>query len=210
MKENYHLKMKEILKNLEGVPTLLLHTCCAPCSTTAIQRLSNSFFVTVFYYNPNIFPKEEYLHRKEEQIRFLKEYPSKYPIAFLDCDYDPNSFFDIAKGHEDDVEGGTRCHLCYRLRMEKTAQVAKEHHFDYFATSLTVSPYKNSEVINQIGSELEEKYSIFYLYSDLKKEDGYKESIAASKRYQLYRQDYCGCVYSKKARDLVKKEVSSK
>lgn len=200
MKENYHKKMLEILEKLEvheNVPTLLLHTCCAPCSTTVIKRLSEYFKITVLYYNPNIEPYEEYLKRKKEQIRFLKEYHSKYPIDFLECDWENDSFRKMAEGLETMSEGGARCHKCYYLRLEKTALEAKKGNFDYFTTSLTISPYKNSQVMNQIGRVLEEKYGVKYLYSDFKKENGYLESIQNSKEYHLYRQDYCGCLFSK-------------
>lgn len=200
MKENYHKKMLEILEELKGaskVPTLLLHTCCAPCSTTVIKRLSEYFQITVFYYNPNIEPFDEYLKRKREQIRFLKEYQAKYPIAFLECDWENESFRKMAEGLETSREGGARCHKCYYLRLEKTAFEAKKGNFDFFTTSLTISPYKNSQVMNQIGSVLEEKYGVKYLYSDFKKENGYLESIQNSKEYNLYRQDYCGCLFSK-------------
>lgn len=198
---NYQNKLDEILKSLNGTPKLLLHTCCAPCSSYCIEYLSNYFDITVLYYNPNISPQEEYEKRKQEQIRFLKEYPSKNKLDIMDIDYNYNEFLDIAKGLEQEPEGGKRCHKCYRLRLEKTAIMAKENHFDYFGTTLTVSPYKNSQLLNQIGSELESKYQIAYLYSDFKKKEGYKRSIELSKQYHLYRQDYCGCIYSKKERD---------
>ena len=198
---NYQNKLDEILKDLNGTPKLLLHTCCAPCSSYCIEYLSNYFDITVLYYNPNISPQEEYEKRKQEQIRFLKEYPSKNKLDIMDIDYDYNEFLDIAEGLEQEPEGGKRCHKCYRLRLEKTAIMAKENHFDYFGTTLTVSPYKNSQLLNQIGSELESKYQIAYLYSDFKKKEGYKRSIELSKQYHLYRQDYCGCIYSKKERD---------
>jgi len=199
MKENYHIKMLEIIKGIEEagqVPKLLLHTCCAPCSTTVITRLSSIFRITVFYYNPNIEPYTEYIKRKNEQIRFLKEYNPKYPIEFLDCDWDNSSFLSIAKGYEDCPEGGVRCHKCYELRLLETAKLAKMKNFDYFTTSLTISPYKNSQIINQIGAKLEQEYHISYLFSDFKKENGYLESISNSKKYNLYRQDYCGCHFS--------------
>lgn len=199
MKENYHKKMMEMIDQItsEGkLPSLLLHTCCAPCSTTVIERLSQFFSITVFYYNPNIEPYDEYLKRKKAQIRFLKEYSKERSISFLDCDWQHEDFSKITKGLEQEREGGLRCHACYRLRLQKTAEVAKEKGFDYFTTSLTISPYKNSQIINQIGKELEHIYHISYLYSDFKKEDGYLKSIQNSKKYRLYRQDYCGCHYS--------------
>ena len=188
------------------VPTLLLHTCCAPCSTAVIARLSDFFKITIFYYNPNIEPYEEYLKRKEEQQRLLKVFPSKYPLAFLDCDYENEKFHAMAKGLEEEKERGPRCFKCYRLRLEKTALKAKENHFDYFGTSLTVSPYKNAQKLNEIGLELAKEYGVSYLVSDFKKEDGYRKSIMYSKEYQLYRQDYCGCIYSKKEREEKKHE----
>lgn len=198
---NYQKELDNLLNNLEGTPKLLLHTCCAPCSSYCIEYLSNYFDITVLYYNPNISPKEEYEKRKQEQIRFLKEFPSKNKLDILDIDYDYNDFLSIAKGLEQEKEGGRRCHKCYLLRLEKTAQIAKKHHFDYFGTTLTVSPYKNSKVLNEIGRVLQEKYNVAYLFSDFKKKEGYKRSIELSKIYHLYRQDYCGCIYSKKERD---------
>lgn len=207
-KVNYHRKMLEIISENEDkglVPTLLLHTCCAPCSSAVLLKLADHFHITVFYYNPNIEPYDEYVKRKEEQIRFLKEFHTVYPIAFLDCDYDADAFLKMSKGLESEKEGSIRCHKCYRLRLEKTAQVAKEKGFDYFGTSLTVSPYKNAEKINEIGEELAGKYALSFLYSDFKKEDGYKKSILMSKEYHLYRQDYCGCRFSKEAREKEKR-----
>lgn len=200
MKENYHKKMLSIIENeavLKHKPTLLLHTCCGPCSTTVICRLAKYFQITVFYYNPNIEPFLEYQKRKKEQIRFIREYPSESPVEFLDCDWENEKFLEMSKGLEQEKEGGRRCHKCYLLRLEKTAKVAKEFHFDYFTTSLTISPYKDSQIINQIGALLEERYQIKYLYSDFKKENGYLESILFSKEYDLYRQNYCGCLFSK-------------
>lgn len=199
MKENYHKKMLEIIQENQEkqvVPTLLLHTCCAPCSTTVIARLSSFFHITVLYYNPNIEPYDEYVKRKEEQIRFLKEYESVYPVEFMDCDWDNPSFLEMSIGLENEPEGGKRCHKCYFLRLSKTAEIAKENGFDYFTTSLTISPYKNSQVINKIGEVLQNGYGVTYLFSDFKKENGYLESIENSKKYELYRQNYCGCHFS--------------
>ncbi len=198
---NYNLEMEKRIKEIrekKEVPTLLLHTCCAPCSSAVIERLSNDFKITVFYYNPNIEPKEEYNIRKEEQIRFLKEYPAKYAISFLDCDYEHEKFLEISKGLENEKEGGARCPKCFRLRLEKTAQEAKKRGFQFFGTSLTVSPYKNAKILNEIGIELEKSNQIPFLISDFKKQDGYKKSIELSKEYHLYRQNYCGCHFSKK------------
>lgn len=208
-KINYNVLMEQIILEIEKkkvVPTLLLHTCCAPCSTAVIARLANFFKITVFYYNPNIEPYEEYLKRKEEQQRLLKIFPSKYPLSFLDCDYENEKFHEMAKGLEEEKERGPRCFKCYRLRLEKTALKAKENHFDYFGTSLTVSPYKNAQKLNEIGLGLAKEYGVSYLVSDFKKEDGYRKSIMYSKEYQLYRQDYCGCIYSKKEREEKKHE----
>ena len=207
-KKNYDKLMQEIIeKNQELgiVPTLLLHTCCAPCSSAVIERLSKYFQITVFYYNPNIEPEEEYVKRKEEQKRYLKEVNTLYSIQFLDCDYDHKEFIQLSKGLENEKEGGPRCLKCYRLRLLKTALKAQELHFDYFGTSLTVSPYKNAQVLNQIGEELQKKFNVKYLYSDFKKRNGYKRSVELSKDYHLYRQDYCGCSFSKAQREQEKK-----
>lgn len=207
-KKNYDKRMQEIIEKnqeLEIVPTLLLHTCCAPCSSAVIERLSKYFRITVFYYNPNIEPLEEYLKRKEEQKRFLSEVTTPYPINFLDCDYEHEEFIQLSKGLENEKEGGPRCLKCYRLRLLKTALKAQEFHFDYFGTSLTVSPYKNAQVLNQIGEELQKKFNVKYLYSDFKKRNGYKRSTELSKDYHLYRQDYCGCSFSKAQREQEKK-----
>ncbi len=207
-KKNYDKWMQEIIEKnqeLEIVPTLLLHTCCAPCSSAVIERLSKYFHITVFYYNPNIEPLEEYLKRKEEQKRFLSEVTMPYPINFLDCDYEHEEFIQLSKGLESEKEGGSRCLKCYRLRLLKTVLKAHELHFDYFGTSLTVSPYKNAEVLNQIGEELQKEFNVKYLYSDFKKRNGYKRSIELSKDYHLYRQDYCGCSFSKMQREQEKK-----
>jgi hypothetical protein len=204
---NYQNKLEQLVENLDYVPKLLLHSCCAPCSSRCIEFLSDYFDITVLYYNPNISPEEEYEKRKEEQIRFLKEFPSKNKLDILDVEYNYNDFLNIAKGLENVKEGGARCFKCYKLRLEKTAILAKQNNFDYFATTLTVSPYKNSKVLNEIGALLEEKYNIPYLYSDFKKKEGYKRSIELAKKYNLYRQDYCGCIYSMiERRDKVEKE----
>ena len=203
-KINYDCLMEKIIMENRAksrVPTLLLHTCCAPCSSAVIERLAKDFKITVFYYNPNIEPYEEYLKRKEEQKKFLKVFPSPNPLNFLDCDYENEEFRKLALGLEKEKEGGPRCFRCYRLRLLKTAQKAKELGFDYFTTSLSISPYKNAQKLNEIGLELEQVCGVPYLVSDFKKNDGYKKSILFSKEYNLYRQDYCGCVYSKKERD---------
>lgn len=205
-KVNYDKKMMDIINSFgEQKPSLLLHTCCAPCSTAVIERLSNYFDITVFYYNPNIEPYEEYLKRKEEQKRLLKEYKSVRPIKFLDCDYENEEFSKFANNLADNHEGGKRCMLCFHLRLKKTAHIASVNNFDYFGTSLTVSPYKNAYAINNIGLALEKKQGVKYLVSDFKKQNGYKRSIILAKEYNLYRQDYCGCKYSKIEREEYKK-----
>lgn len=205
-KVNYDKKMMDIINSFgEQRPSLLLHTCCAPCSTAVIERLSNYFDITVFYYNPNIEPYEEYLKRKEEQKRLLKEYKSVRPIKFLDCDYENEKFFKFANNLAENHEGGKRCMLCFHLRLKKTAHTASVNNFDYFGTSLTVSPYKNAYAINNIGLALEKKQGVKYLVSDFKKQNGYKRSIILAKEYNLYRQDYCGCKYSKIEREEYKK-----
>lgn len=195
-KINYQIKCEELLKDNIG-KKLLLHSCCAPCSSYVITYLAEYLNITVIYYNPNIEPLEEYLKRKEEQIKFINEVKTKYKVNFLNCDYDNDSFKKLAKGLENEKERGIRCHKCYLNRLEYTASVAKEKKYDLFTTTLSLSPYKDSIVLNNIGRLLEKKYGVKYLYSDFKKKNGYKRSIELSKEYNLYRQNYCGCVYSK-------------
>lgn len=203
-KQNYHLKMLEMIKEYCGenkVPRLLLHSCCAPCSSYCLELLSQHFAVTVFYYNPNIYPPEEYEMRVEEQDRFVKAFPAKYPISFVEGTYDTAKFYEMAKGMEQLKEGGERCFACYEMRLRESAEYAKEHGFDFFTTTLSISPLKNAEKLNEIGQKLELEYDIKYLYSDFKKQNGYKRSTEISNEYDMYRQYYCGCVYSKKQRD---------
>lgn len=195
MKRNYDLLMQEQIKKIEKGAKLLLHSCCAPCSSTCLERLKEHFQVTVLYYNPNI-DEEEYEKRKAEQIRFLKETGW---ADFLDCDHDSESFEKMAKGLEEEPERGKRCYRCYALRLEKTAQVAKENGFEYFATTLTLSPYKNADWLNEIGEELGGRYALNYLYTDFKKKGGYYRSTELSREYGLYRQDFCGCRFSKRS-----------
>lgn len=195
-------KINGLISNNE-VPSILLHSCCAPCSSYVIDYLAKYFRITILYYNPNISPWEEYNKRKNEQIRLIEEMKVQYPVTFMDCDYENDLYEKSIQGLEMEPERGKRCDICFRLRLEKTAQIAIKNHFDYFGTTLTVSPYKNSFLINSIGQQLEEEYSIPFLVSDFKKKNGYKKSIELSKEYHLYRQDYCGCKYSKKEREMV-------
>ena len=197
MKENYSVKCENILNNLDGKKKLLLHSCYGPCSSYVISYLTNYFDITILYYNPNIYPYDEYLKRKQEQIKLINEIDCSNNLDIMDCDYDNDLYEKCIIGLENEPERGNRCMVCYNLRMEKTAKMAKECNYDYFCTTLSVSPYKNSEWINKIGEKLQNKYNINWLYSDFKKKDGYKQSILLSKKYNLYRQDYCGCIYSK-------------
>ena len=197
MKENYSVKCENILNNLGSKKKLLLHSCCGPCSSYVISYLTNYFDITILYYNPNIYPYDEYLKRKQEQIKLINEIDWSNNLDIMDCDYDNDLYEKCIIGLENEPERGNRCMVCYNLRMEKTAKMAKECNYDYFCTTLSVSPYKNSEWINKIGEKLQNKYNINWLYSDFKKKDGYKQSILLSKKYNLYRQDYCGCIYSK-------------
>ena len=176
---------------------LLLHSCCGPCSSACIERLlsETDYQITIFYYNPNIYPTEEYNHRKSEQIRLITELNSQR-VSFLDCDYIPSEFDKISKGYEEEKEGGARCTRCFVLRLEKTAQTAKEQGFSAFATTLTVSPHKNAKLITEIGLNIGKELGIEYLPYDFKKKEGFKRSIALSKEYGLYRQNYCGCKFS--------------
>ncbi|MBR4027508.1 MAG: epoxyqueuosine reductase QueH [Lachnospiraceae bacterium] len=203
-KINYQQKMESIIKEYcseEKVPTLLLHSCCAPCSSYCLELLSNYFKVTVYYYNPNIYPPEEYVMRVKEQQHFIENFPAKYPISFMEGVYDTKRFYEMAKGMEHLKEGGERCFACYELRLRDTCAYAKENGFDFFTTTLSISPLKNAQKLNEIGEKLESEYGISYLYSDFKKKNGYKRSTELSKEYEMYRQDYCGCVFSKKQRE---------
>lgn len=194
---NYQRKLDEIIEGLSERKTLLLHACCAPCSSYVLEYLDNFFDITVFYYNPNISPLSEYEKRISELRRLISEMPLSHKINFIGGTYEPEKFDNIAKGLENVPEGGERCFKCYRLRMEEAAKIAAEKGFDYFTTTLSISPHKNAEMLNEIGVELEKEYNIKYLYSDFKKKNGYKRSIELSREYNLYRQNYCGCIYSK-------------
>lgn len=199
-KINYQKALDEIIENLKECSQpkrLLVHSCCAPCSSYVLEYLSDFFDITVLYYNPNIFPIEEYEHRKAEQIRLINEKKWKIPVKFMDCDYDNKSFINISKGLESEVEGGRRCEKCFSLRLEKTAEIAKKNNFDYFVTTLSVSPLKDAQLLNEIGQNFAKKYNIKYLPSDFKKREGYKRTIELSKEFGLYRQNFCGCIYSR-------------
>lgn len=199
-KINYSLKTQSIMdknKREHIMPSLLLHACCAPCSSACLEYLSGHFDITVFYFNPNISPQSEFEKRLAEEERLLSELPLEGGVKLIAGQYDYSRFLDISKGLEDCPEGGERCFRCYRLRLEETARLAKERGFDYFCTTLTISPLKNSEKLNEIGYEAAEKYGVAWLSSDFKKKEGYKRSIELSHQYNLYRQDFCGCAFSR-------------
>lgn len=179
-------------------PRLLLHSCCAPCSSYCLEYLAEHFRITVLYYNPNITDSSEYKKRVEEQKRLISELPVRFPVNFVEGEYKPSDFYNIAEGLETAPEGGERCFKCYRLRLGYAAGHAKQHGFDYFCTTLSISPVKNAAKLNEIGSELSKIYSVNWLPSDFKKRNGYKRSIELSREYGLYRQNYCGCGFSKK------------
>ena len=195
---NYDLEMERQMTSIKEGSTLLLHACCAPCSSAVLNRLANFFKITIFYYNPNITEEKEYIKRINELKKFIKEFNTKYKVEIIEGTYEPQKFMQIAKGLENEPERGNRCFKCYKMRLEETAKQASILGFDNFATTLTLSPHKNSNWINEIGALLNDEYNSNYLYSDFKKKDGYKKSIELSKEYNLYRQDYCGCVFSKK------------
>ena len=196
---NYQKELDKFIQKLEEegkTPTLLLHSCCAPCSSYVLEYLSQYFEITVFYYNPNIFPESEYTKRVLEQQRLIDDLPAKHKISFVAGHYDSERFYEMARGLEEVREGGVRCFGCYELRLRETAKLAKEAGFDYFTTTLSISPLKNAQKLNEIGMQLAAEYGVSYLPSDFKKKNGYKRSIELSKDYGLYRQDYCGCEFS--------------
>lgn len=200
MKRNYQKELDLLIEDFARkgqVPALMLHSCCAPCSSYALEYLSDYFHINVFYYNPNISSEEEYNLRLSEQRRLIRELPQKYPVTLTEGEYDPQVFYRMAKGLEKCPERGERCLRCYRLRLEECARLAKEQGADFFATTLTLSPLKSADAINEIGEELADKYGIAYLCTDFKKKNGYKRSIELSREYNLYRQNFCGCVFSK-------------
>lgn len=196
---NYQKELDKLLSQLEKeerVPSLLLHSCCAPCSSYVLEYLGQYFNITVFYYNPNIFPESEYTKRILEQQTLIGQMRVKYPVSFIAGSYDKDRFYEMAKGLEHVKEGGERCLKCYELRLRESAWIAKSGGFDYFTTTLSISPMKNAARLNEIGLRLQEEYGVNYLISDFKKKNGYKRSIELSKEYGLYRQDYCGCEFS--------------
>ena len=201
MNRNYQKELEKIIDKIteeERVPRLFLHSCCAPCSSYVLEYLSRYFSITLFFYNPNIFPEEEYGKRVEELRRMLQEMKLVHPVTLMEGTCRPQDFFDMAKGQEQVPEGGERCFRCYRLRMEEAARLAREGGYDYFTTTLSISPLKNAGKINEIGEELAKLYQVPHLPSDFKKKNGYKRSVELSAEYGLYRQNYCGCIYSKK------------
>lgn len=204
---NFSHQLSTLIDCLDHVPTLLLHACCAPCSSAVLEYLSQYFSIFLLYYNPNISPENEYQRRLAELQRLISQMPFNNPVHLIPCKYDSQAFRQIAQGQEQEPEGGARCHLCFRLRLEEAARTAQAHGLEYFTTTLTISPLKDAALINRIGNELEKKYGVKHLPADFKKKDGYKRSLALSREYELYRQDYCGCVYSKAEREQKKAEV---
>lgn len=200
---NYQKELEQFIAQLqqkEQVPTLLLHSCCAPCSSYVLEYLSAYFRITVFYYNPNIYPESEYYTRVKEQRRFIAALPTRYPVDFTEGAYIPEDFYHCTRGMEHLPEGGRRCFACYRLRLEATAKTAKEKGCSYFASTLSISPLKNAQKLNEIGEQLAREYQVLWLPNDFKKKNGYKRSTELSREYGMYRQDYCGCVYSLRER----------
>lgn len=201
MKINYQKKMEDILSSLTNKPTLLLHSCCAPCSSYVLECLRPHFHIIDFYYNPNIEPESEYIKRADELKRFLTQTDPDKTVSFIQAPYEPEKFRNRIRGLEQIPEGGARCFACYALRLEESAKKAQELHCDYFTTTLSISPYKNAEKLNQIGQQLQEKYQVKYLFSDFKKKNGYLRSIELSQQYNLYRQPYCGCIFSRQEQE---------
>lgn len=228
MKRNYQKEMEQVIRSVQGkdpAPALLLHSCCAPCSSYVLQYLSQYFQITVLYYNPNIHPPEEYWKRVKEQENFIERFSERaqeerengmqqlsgngleevltvfHPISFVEGKFEQDRFYETVKGVEHLPEGGERCFRCYELRLREAAEYARRLGMDYFTTTLSISPLKNAEKLNEIGERLAKEYGITYLCSDFKKKDGYKQSVALSKEYGMYRQDYCGCVFSKQERE---------
>lgn len=209
---NFQKELEKIIAEdqKQGItPSLLLHSCCAPCSSYCLSYLSKYFKITLLYYNPNIYPEEEYFHRAAEQKRLIEEMPFKNEVTFLEGRFDPREFYDAVKGFENCREGGERCFKCYELRLREAAKHAEEGSYDYFTTTLSVSPLKNAGKLNEIGERIAEEYGVKHLPSDFKKKEGYKKTIEFSKQYGLYRQNYCGCVFSQKLNNNVSEQPQS-
>ena len=198
---NYDLEMSKQIEKIKDGEKLLLHACCAPCSSYVIEYLSKYFDITILYYNPNIDTLDEFNKRLSELKRFVKEFKTENPVKVVSLGYDNLEYIKEIKGLEEEIEGGSRCFKCFKQRLTKSCLYAKNNQFDFFTTTLTISPLKNSKVINEIGASLEKEYNMPYLYSDFKKREGYKRSIVLSKKYNLYRQDYCGCKFSKRRKE---------
>ncbi len=212
-KRNYQKELEQIIRchTAHGqVSTLLLHSCCAPCSSYVLEYLTQYFKITVLYYNPNIYPPQEYHHRVREQQRFLSQFPMKYAAGFIEGNYDTARFYQMADGMEELPEGGARCFACYELRLREAAEYAKRLGLDYFTTTLSISPMKNAQQLNTIGERLAEEYGVAYLAADFKKKNGYLRSIQLSKEYGMYRQDYCGCVFSMREREKQRAAAAEK
>lgn len=197
---NYQLEMEHMLREIPAGTSLLLHACCGPCSSSVLERLAGHFSVTLLYYNPNIWPGEEYSRRRNETRRLLEELPARYPVTFKEMPYQTDVFYEATAGLEQQPEGGARCAHCFRLRLEEAARTAAKQNIPWFTTTLTVSPHKNAALLNKLGGELGEKYGVHFLHSDFKKKDGYKRSLVLSEQYDLYRQSYCGCEFSYRSR----------
>ena len=205
---NFQKELEKIIEENKKngvVPSLLLHSCCAPCSSYCLEYLSQYFKITVLYYNPNLFPAGEYERRVSEQKKLVSALPAKYPVTLVEMKGEPEEFYSAVKGLEHIREGGERCFACFKLRLERAARYAKENGFDFFTTTLTISPLKNAQKLNEIGEAAGVKFGVRHLPSDFKKKDGYKRSVELSKVYGLYRQDYCGCVFSKREREETEK-----
>ena len=211
-KKNYQKELDKKIEQIvseKKVPRLFLHSCCAPCSSYVLEYLSEYFEITVFYYNPNIFPESEFEKRIHEQEKLIRELPAKHTIHFQAGNYDSEKFYEMSKGLEMIPEGGERCFRCYELRLREAARFAKEGRYDYFTTTLSISPLKNAQKLNEIGGRLAEQYGVKYLFSDFKKKNGYKRSVELSEEYGMYRQDYCGCVFSLEERKRAERKGTS-
>ncbi|RRD95900.1 hypothetical protein EII17_02165 [Clostridiales bacterium COT073_COT-073] len=210
MKINYQSELDKIIHKVEEsakIPSLLLHSCCGPCSSYVLEYLSDYFAITVFYYNPNIYPEDEYWFRVDEQERLIKKLTPKHPIHFISGKYETEKYYRIVKGLSQEREGGERCQACYDLRLTEAALLAKENNFDYFTTTLTISPHKNSQILNEIGERIGQEYGVKHLPSDFKKRGGYQRSVELSRQFDMYRQDYCGCAFSMKEAESRKKNT---